>query len=481
MRGTTVRRRRSPEGYIEEKARRDSQSSAEEASASAAAAATAIDADEDAVSTARGAPVRPRGRHGKARGGVTGSFLSKIRSRVRGRGDGKGVPEYLVFNQHIMSGYRVNFTVKDSLYSLFALHNESINIWTHVFGFVLFLGLMVALCCAPPIQTTLGNLEVRVGENSTSWGGKGDANDVYREPIIVLQRARDTLGKALHVGEVRAHLKKVLADLEPHIFRDNKAQLPSLPDKFSQIVTYLRTELKRRKVGKALHIEEVKGKLLELETQLMSVLAASFKVEYWPMYIYLMGAMFCMGSSSLAHTFSICSPKANKWWWRIDYVGIAVMIATSFCPMVYYVFLNHVVWRTFYLACILVFGSLVACVSLLERFQEDSYRYFRAYLFIAFGMFSVFPLLHALGLHWNDPKSESGGSFNSVIGYELLMGVEYLGGTLVYATQFPECMFPGKFDLFFSSHQFFHVMIVFAAYTHYLAVVKAIEWRYGSV
>ena len=83
------------------------------------------------------------------------------------------------------------------------------------------------------------------------------------------------------------------------------------------------------------------------------------------------------------------------WWWRIDYVGIAVMISTSFCPVVYYVFLNEVVWRNFYLVLILALGSLVATVSLMERFQRDDYRFYRAFLFIAFGMFSIIPLIHA--------------------------------------------------------------------------------------
>ena len=44
---------------------------------------------------------------------------------------------------------------------------------------------------------------------------------------------------------------------------------------------------------------------------------------------------------------------------------------------------------------------------------------------------------------------------------------------------FCPCRFPGKFDLFFNSHQVFHVCIVLAAYAHYLAVVEAMNWRYA--
>ncbi len=70
--------------------------------------------------------------------------------------------------------------------------------------------------------------------------------------------------------------------------------------------------------------------------------------------------------------------------------------------------------------------------------------------------------------------------FTNIVVYELVMGFFYLGGAFVYAIQFPECRFPGKFDLFFNSHQVFHVCIVLAAYAHYLAVREAMSWRYAN-
>ena len=429
--------------------------------------------------------------------------MSKIRSRVTGgesRNKLASVPRYLVFNEHILSGYRVNFTVRDSLMSLFTLHNESINIWSHVFGFVLFLVLLIALCWRPPIMDVeLGNRNgtsavggpiIEPTEGAAHGLGRNpvkvatgaydqDVAAVFREPILRLQRARAQLGKALHVEEVKDLLRKILADVANNVFsaENRRVNLRLSREKIRQSIGYLQAKLKRKNVGKALHIEEVKGRLLELETQLRAIVANNFKVEYWPIYLYLVGAMFCMLSSSMAHTFSITSPKANMWWWRIDYVGIAVMISTSYCPVVYYVFLQETTWRNFYLAVILAAGALVAGVSLLERFQEDSYRVYRAYLFVAYGFFAVIPLFHALTLDLGSPLDSQ--SFNNIVMYEVLMGVLYLGGALVYATQFPEFMFPGKFDLFFNSHQVFHIAIVLAAYTHYMAVMQAIEWRYG--
>ena len=451
-------------------------------------------ADEEAVLKARAAPLRPRFAT-KRRGlgkktnnssnssnsqlpvqqgsnnsspNKGGSFLNKLRARVLTGvlGEKKKIPEYLIFNKHILSGYRVNFTVKDSLLSLFTLHNESINIWTHVAGFLLFLGLLIYLCYAPPIKMIDRGVQAR----GAAVQAPSMSRDSAMEPLLLLQKARDQLRKTLHLEEVGDHLRKILTDVESAVFRQKHFQPKG---HFEQSIRYLKKGLKRRNIG----FEEVRGVLLDLETQLVTIITSSFKVEYWPMFVYLVGAMFCMLSSSMAHTFSICSPKANKWWWRIDYVGIAVMITTSFCPIIYYTFLNDLVWRNFYLISILSLGSLVACISLLEIFQSDSYRVFRAGFFVAFAICAVFPLFHAIALY--APLRSR--NFTNIILYELLMGALYLGGAFIYAIQFPESKYPGKFDLFFNSHQMFHVMIVFAAYAHYAAVLEAIDWRYGSI
>ncbi|KAN0050530.1 hypothetical protein ACTA71_003659 [Dictyostelium dimigraforme] len=53
------------------------------------------------------------------------------------------IPPYLQGNEFIVSGYRVNFSYKLCLKSIFRLHNETLNIWTHLFGTFLFLALMI--------------------------------------------------------------------------------------------------------------------------------------------------------------------------------------------------------------------------------------------------------------------------------------------------------------------------------------------------
>ncbi|KAG8282833.1 Progestin and adipoQ receptor member 3 [Homalodisca vitripennis] len=50
-------------------------------------------------------------------------------------------PSYLQFNPYILSGYRGYLSTKMCFESMFWMTNETINIWSHVFGWMLFLGL----------------------------------------------------------------------------------------------------------------------------------------------------------------------------------------------------------------------------------------------------------------------------------------------------------------------------------------------------
>lgn len=50
-------------------------------------------------------------------------------------------PSYLQFNPYILTGYRGYLSTKMCFESMFWMTNETINIWSHVFGWMLFLGL----------------------------------------------------------------------------------------------------------------------------------------------------------------------------------------------------------------------------------------------------------------------------------------------------------------------------------------------------
>eukprot|EP00959_Pyramimonas_sp_CCMP1952_P290815 6083446-Pyramimonas_sp.AAC.3 len=50
-------------------------------------------------------------------------------------------------------------------------------------------------------------------------------------------------------------------------------------------------------------------------------------------------------------------------------------------------------------------------------------------------------------------------------------------GVFLFIVRWPERWMPGKFDIFFHSHNIFHVLVVVAACFHYKAAFTLLEWR----
>ena len=62
-------------------------------------------------------------------------------------GDVDEAAEYQRDNKYIMRGYRINHHTCRSLFkSLFTCHNESVNVWSHIAGVIVFLTLMIVIC-----------------------------------------------------------------------------------------------------------------------------------------------------------------------------------------------------------------------------------------------------------------------------------------------------------------------------------------------
>lgn len=187
--------------------------------------------------------------------------------------------------------------------------------------------------------------------------------------------------------------------------------------------------------------------------------------DYIAFYCFMAGAMICLGLSSSFHTMCCHSEKVCANWNRCDYVGIVALIIGSTCPIIYYGFYCNNLLKIVYLTMMLVFGGATISVAVALRFRRPEFRWFRTGLFVALGGSSVIPVIHAIFLYGFHLSYE-------VISLKWLAitGSLYMFGAFLYGTRIPERLFPGKFDIWGSSHQFFHFFVVAAAVFHYYGV-----------
>ncbi|KAF9149990.1 hypothetical protein BG015_008197 [Linnemannia schmuckeri] len=192
-------------------------------------------------------------------------------------------------------------------------------------------------------------------------------------------------------------------------------------------------------------------------------------------YIFMAGAIVCLSMSALFHLFSCHSEPVCHQWNRCDYVGIVFLITGSFYPAIFYGFYCFRTFQIMYIAMISIFGGATIIAVTKPIFRTPQYRWIRSCLFLAMGLSAVFPVVHGLVLYGFQLARKA-----IALDYMLLMGFFYVLGAILYGTRTPERFFPGKFDHFGSSHQIFHVCVLFGVLTHFLGVTKAMEFWHDS-
>lgn len=187
---------------------------------------------------------------------------------------------------------------------------------------------------------------------------------------------------------------------------------------------------------------------------------------------FFFGAVVCLGFSCLFHTLSCHSENIGRLFNRLDYAGIAFLTIGSFVPYLYYAFYCILWAKLLYITLIAVLGTAAIVVSMHRSFTAPPYRPLRAGVFMGLGLSGVIPCVHTTILDGFWPSVYDGS-----LGWLVLMAVLYLSGATIYAIRVPERLFPGRFDIWFQSHQIFHVFVVAAACVHYHGLSKLADYR----
>jgi len=189
---------------------------------------------------------------------------------------------------------------------------------------------------------------------------------------------------------------------------------------------------------------------------------------------FFIGAIICMGMSTAYHTMS-CHTRLGKLFERLDYVGIAVLIVGSFVPWVYYGFYCRREPKIVYTAMIVLMAAGTIFISLSEKFGEPQFRPLRAGVFICTALSGIFPCLHFVITDGYNSLIEDANFYGF-----MTMASLYLIGAVMYAARIPERFYPGKFDVWFHSHQIFHMFVIVAEFVHFKGISEMADRRLMS-
>lgn len=164
-------------------------------------------------------------------------------------------------------------------------------------------------------------------------------------------------------------------------------------------------------------IEDINGKLGSFKNKVESILdlketdwvdnyskeSPFQKLDHWPILVFLVSAIICLGSSAIFHWFSAHSKNMFEFLNRLDYAGISILIAGSCYPPYYYFFYCEpgiyyfkllLVFMKMYLTFISTFAIIVFVYSFNNNFNKPHKRKLRGTLFLTLGLSTGIPIVH---------------------------------------------------------------------------------------
>ncbi|KAK2742831.1 hypothetical protein FQN57_005122 [Myotisia sp. PD_48] len=197
---------------------------------------------------------------------------------------------------------------------------------------------------------------------------------------------------------------------------------------------------------------------------------------------FLFTAIACFGISAVYHTFGNHSKRVSGFLVRLDYTGIVGLILGHIVSGTYMVFYCDSRWQAFYSGMLLTLsikpqkaltlGGISGAILLSHRFQSLQFRPLRISTFVNFGFSAAAPLIHGTVLLGLQHMVQFG------LWYYLVESSIHALAVLIYATRLPESLKPGRFDMWFNSHQIFHSLAVLATVIHTLALWNVFDRNY---
>ena len=399
--------------------------------------------------------------------------------------------KFMQDNEYIREGYILNCnTFKRTLRSLLMIHNETVNVWSHLVGAIFFFFLIwYTTIFITNLQTQVSNIRSDaslVANKAREF--KEESSDIMKNVYTSMKEIEYNFKNFYNAEKEEETTVYIRAFNEiNYIYGELKNySLPVMVSAYKKIKEYYTYFM-----DAVTSVKEEIIDLIKLDTSLTQEYETHLDTNYhlnleerkkkelarWPLYIIIFSTIFCLSFSAIFHLFGVINEKYFNILNRFDYGGISLLISGSCFPPYYYFFYYSTLFKYLYLILISVFGVGTFLYSLTDDFNKPKRRALRGTLFLIFGLCSGVPIMHMA--FFGDYIEGYGNDIILLNWY--LGGISYIIGALFYILRFPEKKFPGKFDYFGASHQIFHVLVFFGALFHFIGSLEAYNYRFRNL
>lgn len=413
---------------------------------------------------------------------------------------------WVVDNIYLLSGYRKGFNnVKKAFNSILVKHNELMNIWTHLIGALIFIGILFYLATGNNSQ----KFEMDSIQNKIKhlYSSTEDFIGSFKNDLDPFLSNMGSLIDSINMDNLNKYLdrsKDKLMDLktEYHIrfknfqnsFEEKEVEiinkfgeqfdqyidkLDTIQDNIKQKYTKLISSDSKDDSDKSSLIESTINHLLDSLDFIIpqeGIINNMFSkvenyLEIFPFFVYLSSAIFCLLSSAIYHWFYTISYTIHKFLHKFDLAGISIMIFGSSFACFYYSFYCMPFFRNLYITLSFIFCFSVFIVSLGDKIHTIEYIKWKSFMYGGLGISNFYPYMHIIVLAIKSSPENDNLPFNSSYLWMCVMAFLYLGGLIIYTLRIPERFYPKTFDIWLNSHTIWHICVFLAALTHFKSIL----------
>ena len=193
----------------------------------------------------------------------------------------------------------------------------------------------------------------------------------------------------------------------------------------------------------------------------------------WPLVLFVCGALYVLGVSTLVHLMCCMGRRVYTRMWKYDYTAISVVMWTMYVPWCWYIFdCQPARVKLIYVAVSGCLATMCVVIGLSDRFQAPTYHALQPVCFCLLGLVGLAPMIHGCVLFWGTAPP-----VRAAFGLTMLQLVCNAVGAALFSTRVPERFFPGRLNVCGHSHFLMHLLVICSFVAYYYACLLLWHWR----